>query len=120
MYVSGLTKSSCIADLDPTNCVCVKDLRSFALGSNEFVCVSGFTKLSTWIQDLRSYALGSNVFACVNGFTKLSTWTRIYEVKHLDPEFDLCGLESWVTCVTSVARCHIPTYDSEKDFCYMI
>jgi len=80
MYVSGLTKSSCIADLDPTNCVCVKDLRSYALGSNEFVCVSGFTKLSTWIQDLRSYALGSNVFACVNGFTKLSTWTRIYEV----------------------------------------
>src|SRR5665811_416112 len=61
MYVSGLTKSSCIADLDPTNCVCVKDLRSFALGSNEFVCVSGFTKLSTWIQDLRSYALGSNL-----------------------------------------------------------
>src|SRR5664279_2644852 len=80
LYVSGLTKSSCIADLDPTNCVCVKDLRSYALGSNEFVCVSGFTKLSTWIQDLRSYALGSNVFACVNGFTKLSTWTRIYEV----------------------------------------
>jgi hypothetical protein len=65
--VSGLTKSSCIADLDPTNCVCVKDLRSFALGSNEFAGVSGFTKLCTWVQRI-----------CV------CEW--VYEVKHLDPD----------------------------------
>ena len=85
MYVSGLTKSSCIADLDPTNCV----------------CVNGSTKLSTWVQRICVCEWIYEVKHLDPGSTKLRTWVQricvcewVYEVKHLDPGFT--KLSTWI------------------------